>query len=77
MQIDLQGIDITGNFPHPLHRIGVEQHAVLPRHGPDGRQRTNGADFAVDVHHRNENGVWRDGRRMSSGSTRPVRSTGT
>ena len=63
----------TGIFADRLHRVGVQQRAVLVRDGGELGDRLNRADLVVRVHHRHERGVGRRSpSRSRSGETMPV-----
>ena len=57
----MQVIDIAGNLTYPLHGIAMEPDTVFAGNGTDSGQRSDSADFAVDVHDGDEHGVGRDG----------------
>ena len=56
-QVDAERAHVDRNLAGALHRVGVKQRAALVRDRGELRDRLDGADLVVGVHHRDERGV--------------------
>ena len=63
-QVRAERLDVDRNLRRRLHRVAVEERAVLVRDRGKIRYRLNRADLVVRVHHRDDRGRRRDGRRQ-------------
>ncbi len=59
--VDILFLHVDVHVADGLHRIGVEQHAVLFADGADFRDGLDGADFVVGVHDGDQGGLIRNG----------------
>ena len=59
--VNILGLHVNVQVARRLHRIGVEQHALLPAHRADLRDGQDGADLVVGVHDGDKAGVLPDG----------------
>ena len=59
--VNILGLHVNVQVARRLHRVGVEQHALLPAHRADLRNGQNGADLVVGVHDGDKAGVLPDG----------------
>ena len=60
-QVDLLRLHVDEQMPRSLHRVGVEEHALLPANRADLRNGLDGADLVVGVHDGHQAGILADG----------------
>ena len=56
-QIDAERLDVDRDLAHRLHGVGVHERAVLVCDRGQFRDRLDGADLVVRVHHRDQRRV--------------------
>ncbi len=54
-------LQVDGDFAHRLHRIGVEQDALVAGHGRGLLHREDDPGFVVGPHHRDDGGILGEG----------------